>query len=238
MKSKKLTVKQKNKRTIDILAACISILLALIVAASVVLGVGFGKYGSNTDNWFKPGTSKPDEVLPTPIAIGDKISFTADGEGLPLYLNTSDEAVAAIDAKVEEIKTNFPQYDDAGYMLTLGVFCSYELPADANANEFSVPDGEKLYVLNLLVAREGYLLALMWGEDNIVLYAHVIEADDDGPEEGFQNIDTNGRVVFDGDAASRDYYVCDRNFVANTWFQPADDDFVNMILSTTPFVKA
>lgn len=247
MKSTKLTVKQKNKRTIDILAACISILLALIVAASVVLGVGFGKYGSNTDDWFKPAASKPDEVLPTPIAIGDKISFTADGEGLPLYINTSDDAAAAINAKVVEIENSGAQYEI--YFLLLGLFSTYEIPEDTTAENWDVPDGEDVLAIVLLVSREGnYALAAMsmsgkGGDDGAFLYAHIESAgeNENVPDEGFQNdtIDANGRIIIESKfLAVDDYYVCDKNIMAGGWFQMADDDFVNMILSTTPFAQA
>lgn len=36
------------------LRAVVAVLLAIIMAASIVLGVGFGVYGKNTDDWFKP----------------------------------------------------------------------------------------------------------------------------------------------------------------------------------------
>ncbi len=249
MKSKKMTVQQKNKRTIDILSACISVLLALIVAASVVLGVGFGKYGKDTNDWFKPGTTKPDEVLPTPIAIGDKISFTADGEGLPLYINTSDEAVAAIDSKVEDIMENGGSFDT--YYLLLGLFCNVEIPEDTKVDEnFDFPDGSDRFALLLVVTKEGEIMigimSLQDAYDGAILYAHLIDPDDveDGknvPTEGFQNdsIDDNGRIVLASNALlSDDYYVCDKNIMAGGWFAMADDDFVNKLFSTTPFVKA
>lgn len=247
MKSKKLTVKQKNKRTIDILAACISILLALIVAASVILGVGFGKYGSNTDNWFKPGTSKQDEVLPTPIAIGDKIALSADGEGLPLYINTSEATVAALDAKVADIMENGGSFET--YFLLLGLFSTYDVPEDTTAENWDVPDGEDVLAIVLMVSREGnYALVAMsmsgkGGDDGAFLYAHIADVDDgkETPAEGFQNdtIDANGRVLLSGEfLKANDYYVCDKTLMAGGWFQMADDDFVNMIFSTTPFAKA
>lgn len=247
MKSKKLTVKQKNKRTIDILAACISILLALIVAASVVLGVGFGKYGSNTDNWFKPGTSKPDEVLPTPIAIGDKIALSADGEGLPLYINTSEATVAALDAKVADIMENGGSFET--YYLLLGLFSTYDVPKDITAENWDVPDGEDVLSIVLMVSREGdYALAAMsmsgkGGDGGALLYAHIADVDDgkETPAEGFQNdtIDENGRIIIASEfLGANDYFVCDKMLMDGGWFVMADDDFVNMIFSTTPFAKA
>lgn len=247
MKSKKLTVKQKNKRTIDILAACISILLALIVAASVVLGVGFGKYGSNTDNWFKPGTSKPDEVLPTPIAIGDKIALSADGEGLPLYINTSEATVAALDAKVADIMENGGSFET--YYLLLGLFSTYDVPKDITAENWDVPDGEDVLSIVLMVSREGnYALVAAsmsgkGGDDGAFLYAHIADVDDgkETPAEGFQNdtIDANGRVLLSGEfLKANDYFVCNKTLMDGGWFVMADDDFVNMIFSTTPFAKA
>lgn len=36
------------------LRAVVAVLLAIIMAASIVFGVGFGVYGKNTDDWFKP----------------------------------------------------------------------------------------------------------------------------------------------------------------------------------------
>lgn len=245
MKSTKLTVKQKNKRTIDILAACISILLALIVAASVVLGVGFGKYGSNTDNWFKPGTSKSDEVLPTPIAIGDKIALSADGEGLPLYINTSEATVAALDAKVADIMENGGSFET--YFLLLGFFSTFEIPEDIEAGKIVIPDGEGTLGIVLIVDTKGNNALVVMstnGKDEKMtyLYADIVDATkfaDEVPNAGFQNIDENGRIMIESKyLVSNDYFVCDKNIMAGGWFQPADDDFVNMIFSTTPFVKA
>lgn len=247
MKSKKLTVKQKNKRTIDILAACISILLALIVAASVVLGVGFGKYGKDTSNWFKPSTSKPDEVLPTPIAIGDKIALSADGEGLPLYINTSEATVAALDAKVADIMENGGSFET--YYLLFGLFSTYDVPEGTTAENWDVPDGEDVFAIVLMVSREGdYALGAMsmsgkGGDDGALLYAHIADFDDgkETPAEGFQNdtIDANGRIIIASEfLGANDYFVCDKMLMDGGWFVMADDDFVNMIFSTTPFAKA
>lgn len=247
MKSTKLTVKQKNKRTIDILAACISILLALIVAASVVLGVGFGKYGKDTSNWFKSSTSKPDEVLPTPIAIGDKIALSADGEGLPLYINTSEATVAALDAKVADIMENGGSFET--YYLLLGLFSTYDVPKDITAENWDVPDGEDVLSIVLMVSREGnYALVAAsmsgkGGDDGAFLYAHIesVGENENVPDEGFQNgtIDANGRIIISSEfLTADDYYVCDKTLMAGGWFQMADDDFVNMIFSTTPFAKA
>lgn len=245
MKSTKLTVKQKNKRTIDILTACISILLALIVAASVVLGVGFGKYGKDTSNWFKSSTSKPDEVLPTPIAIGDKIALSADGEGLPLYINTSEATVAALDAKAADIVENGGSFEV--YMLMLGFFCTYEIPEGVSAEELEkdFPEGEDAIALLFVVDRNGnHMLTMMHmggpGDDAVKLYSKV-DGGDSAENVDFQNenIGENGRVLLSGEfLKANDYFVCNKNIMAGGWFQMADDDFVNMIFSTTPFVKA
>lgn len=56
------------------LGAIVAVLLALIMCAAAVLGVGFGVYGKNTDDWFKPkqenqGQEQEENAEQDPIPI-------------------------------------------------------------------------------------------------------------------------------------------------------------------------
>lgn len=63
------------------LRAVVAVLLAIIMAASVVLGVGFGVYGKNTDDWFKPkqdsNQEQQDSEQPGQPSEGDHVESTA-----------------------------------------------------------------------------------------------------------------------------------------------------------------
>lgn len=48
--AKKQVYQNRNKA----LGAIVAVLLAIVMCAAAVLGVGFGVYGKNTDDWFKP----------------------------------------------------------------------------------------------------------------------------------------------------------------------------------------
>lgn len=48
--AKKQVYQSRNKA----LGAIVAVLLAIVMCAAAVLGVGFGVYGKNTDDWFKP----------------------------------------------------------------------------------------------------------------------------------------------------------------------------------------
>lgn len=48
--AKKQVYQSRNKT----LGAIVAVLLAIVMCAAAVLGVGFGVYGKNTDDWFKP----------------------------------------------------------------------------------------------------------------------------------------------------------------------------------------
>ena len=63
------------------LRAVVAVLLAIIMAASVVLGVGFGVYGKNTDDWFKPkqdsNQEQQDPEQPGQPSEGEQVESTA-----------------------------------------------------------------------------------------------------------------------------------------------------------------
>lgn len=48
-----MATKQDYQKRNKALSAIVAVLLAIVMCASVVLGVGFGVYGKNTDDWFK-----------------------------------------------------------------------------------------------------------------------------------------------------------------------------------------
>lgn len=199
MKSTKLTVKQKNKRTIDILAACISILLALIVAASVVLGVGFGKYGTNTENWFKsgPSISQPDNpdtpdtpVVPevkksTPLEVGETIALWDGAKGKNLYANTD----------VEVWKEFFAEYQNLDRKDTLFFPFFAAVGADARRSEWATLEGNKQLVAMYYANADGKMICLQFGNYNILIG---LQKDEDGNESVLFNdalIDENGKVL-------------------------------------------
>lgn len=208
MKSKKLTVKQKNKRTIDILASCISILLALIVAASVVLGVGFGKYGTNTENWFKsgPSISQPDNpdtpdtpdipVVPevkksTPLEVGETIALWDGAEGKNLYANTD----------VEVWKEFFAEYQNLDRKDTLFFPFFAAVGADAGRSEWATLEGNKQLVAMYCGNVEGSkMICLQFGNYNGLI---ALEKDEDGNESVLFNdafIDENGKILLTSSA--------------------------------------
>ena len=63
------------------LRAVVAVLLAIIMAASIVLGVGFGVYGKNTDDWFKPkqdaNQEQQDPEQPGQPSEGEQVESTA-----------------------------------------------------------------------------------------------------------------------------------------------------------------
>lgn len=63
------------------LRAVVAVLLAIIMAASIVLGVGFGVYGKNTNDWFKPkqdaNQEQQDPEQPGQPSEGEQVESTA-----------------------------------------------------------------------------------------------------------------------------------------------------------------
>lgn len=63
------------------LRAVVAVLLAIIMAASIVLGVGFCVYGKNTDDWFKPkqdaNQEQQDPEQPEQPSEGEQVESTA-----------------------------------------------------------------------------------------------------------------------------------------------------------------
>lgn len=238
MKSKKMTKSAANKRKINVLTVIIAVLTALIVAASTIIGVGFGVYGPDASTWFKPKNSNTDvdvqpaqeEVLPTPVEYGSLVSFNKDVEGLPVYINTSDETDAMLRGKAQELKDSGYQYDTFYYVL--GFFCTTEIPAGADPDGLEFPDGTIVIAILLGINMETGKVNIGidgGGSDSIILYT----TDD---EEGFSKeyIDETGRILLPTEKMSGvAFYVCDRSLMGS-WFMD-DADMANALLSTTPF---
>ncbi len=70
--AKKQVYQSRNKA----LGAIVAILLAIVMCAAAVLGVGFGVYGKNTDDWFKPKANQEQEQPEQP----EQDQQTAEGE--------------------------------------------------------------------------------------------------------------------------------------------------------------
>lgn len=85
------------------LRAVVAVLLAIIMAASVVLGVGFGVYGKNTDDWFKPkqdsNQEQQDPEQPGQPSEGEQVESTAR------VMLMSGATVAAEDGSVSKTLT-------------------------------------------------------------------------------------------------------------------------------------
>ncbi len=85
------------------LRAVVAVLLAIIMAASIVLGVGFGVYGKNTDDWFKPkqdsNQEQQDPEQPGQPSEGEQVESTAR------VMLMSGATVAAEDGSVSKTLT-------------------------------------------------------------------------------------------------------------------------------------
>ena len=59
-----MATKQDYQKRNKALSAIVAVLLAIVMCASVVLGVGFGVYGKNTDDWFKKQDANQEQEQP------------------------------------------------------------------------------------------------------------------------------------------------------------------------------
>lgn len=83
------------KTKINRLSGVLATLLTVVIAAIVVLGVGFGVYGTDVSKWFKPDVVKNDVVDPTVIR-----NVASNGVAL-----TSGDAVVQSDGTVSKTLT-------------------------------------------------------------------------------------------------------------------------------------
>lgn len=252
MKSKKMTKSVANKRKINVLTVIISVLTALIVAASTIIGVGFGVYGPDASTWFKPKNSNTDvdvqpaqeEVLPTPVEYGSLVSFNKDVEGLPVYINTSAETDAMLRGKAQELKDSGYQYDAFYYVL--GFFCTTEIPEGADPEELELPEGTVVFGILMGIEIESGRVVIGidgGGSETILLYSSdgktsfdAGEGDPENAQQGFSKeyIDETGRILLPTEKMSSvAFYACDRSLMGS-WFTD-DADMANALLSTTPF---
>ena len=76
-----MATKQDYQKRNKALSAIVAVLLAIVMCASVVLGVGFGVYGKNTDDWFKPkqdaNQEQQDPEQPGQPSEGEQVESTA-----------------------------------------------------------------------------------------------------------------------------------------------------------------
>lgn len=77
-----MATKQDYQKRNKALSAIVAVLLAIVMCASVVLGVGFGVYGKNTDDWFKKqdadqGQEQPEQPEQPSDDSGENIENTA-----------------------------------------------------------------------------------------------------------------------------------------------------------------
>lgn len=77
-----MATKQDYQKRNKALSAIVAVLLAIVMCASVVLGVGFCVYGKNTDDWFKKqdadqGQEQPEQPEQPSDDSGENIENTA-----------------------------------------------------------------------------------------------------------------------------------------------------------------
>lgn len=194
--------KKKDVKKIKILSGVLGALLSVTIAGSVVLGVGFGKYGKDTNAWFKsgPSISQPDNpdtpdtpdtpVVPevkksTPLEVGETIALWDGAEGKNLYANTD----------VEVWKEFFAEYQnlDRKDVLFFPFFAA--VGEDATRSEWATLEGNKQLVAMYYGDVEGKIICLQFGNYN---YLIALQKDEDGNESVVFNdalIDESGKVL-------------------------------------------
>lgn len=199
--------KKKDVKKIKILSGVLGALLSVTIAGSVVLGVGFGKYGKDMKDWFKsgPSISQPDNpdtpdtpdtpVVPevkksTPLEVGETIALWDGAEGKNLYANTD----------VEVWKEFFAEYQnlDRKDMLFFPFFAA--VGADAKRSEWATLEGNKQLVAMYYANSDGSAICLQFGNYNILI---ALQKDEDGNESVLFNdalIDENGKVLLTSSA--------------------------------------
>lgn len=200
--------KKKDVKKIKILSGVLGALLSVTIAGSVVLGVGFGKYGKDMKDWFKsgPSISQPDNpdtpdtpdtpVVPevkksTPLEVGETIALWDGAEGKNLYANTD----------VEVWKEFFAEYQnlDRKDMLFFPFFAA--VGADAGRSEWATLEGNKQLVAMYCGDVEGSkMICLQFGNYNGLI---ALQKDEDGNESVLFNdafIDENGKILLTSSA--------------------------------------
>lgn len=199
--------KKKDVKKIKILSGVLGALLSVTIAGSVVLGVGFGKYGKDMKDWFKsgPSISQPDNpdtpdtpdtpVVPevkksTPLEVGETIALWDGAEGKNLYTNTD----------VEVWKEFFAEYQnlDRKDMLFFPFFAA--VGADAGRSEWATLEGNKQLVAMYYGNVEGKIICLQFRNYN---YLIALQKDEDGNESVLFNdafIDENGKILLTSSA--------------------------------------
>lgn len=199
--------KKKDVKKIKILSGVLGALLSVTIAGSVVLGVGFGKYGKDMKDWFKsgPSISQPDNpdtpdtpdtpVVPevkksTPLEVGETIALWDGAEGKNLYANTD----------VEVWKEFFAEYQnlDRKDMLFFPFFAA--VGADAKRSEWATLEGNKQLVAMYYGNVEGKIICLQFGNYN---YLIALQKDEDGNESVLFNdalIAENGKILLTSSA--------------------------------------
>lgn len=194
--------KKKDVKKIKILSGVLGALLSVTIAGSVVLGVGFGKYGKDMKDWFKsgPSISQPDNpdtpdtpdtpVVPevkksTPLEVGETIALWDGAEGKNLYANTD----------VEVWKEFFAEYQNLDRKDTLFFPFFAAVGADAGRSEWATLEGNKQLVAMYYENVEGKIICLQFRNYN---YLIALQKDEDGNESVLFNdalIDENGKVL-------------------------------------------
>lgn len=199
--------KKKDVKKIKILSGVLGALLSVTIAGSVVLGVGFGKYGKDMKDWFKsgPSISQPDNpdtpdtpdtpVVPevkksTPLEVGETIALWDGAEGKNLYANTD----------VEVWKEFFAEYQnlDRKDVLFFPFFAA--VGADAERSEWATLEGNKQLVAMYYGNVEGKIICLQFRNYN---YLIALQKDEDGNESVLFNdafIDENGKILLTSSA--------------------------------------
>ncbi len=104
-----MATKQEYQSRNKVLSGIVAALLVLVISASVILGVGFGVYGKNVDDWFKPKQDNNPEQSEQPEQPSEDEKIESEAR-IMLY---SGAAVQAADGTVSQTLTAIITPDDA-----------------------------------------------------------------------------------------------------------------------------
>lgn len=177
-----------------------------------------------------PEPVQPTDPEPTPITLGSVVALSETAEGLPIYIDTSDEAAAALNAYVEEVKATYM----SGWEMIIKVFFLFS--EDPNYVFESMEDtGFSGIEIMLSIDNDNYILAVAStsSEDNDYYPLYRTENG-----EGFstENIREDGQIVIPtvfGSLTSIEFSTA----VGGESVYAASEEIINRLFSSTPFVK-
>lgn len=167
---------------------------------------------------------------PTPITLGSVVALSETAEGLSVYIDTSDEAVAALNAYVEEVKAACT----SGWESLMKIF--FVFSEDPNyVFESMECTGFSGIIIMLLIDENDFILAVSStsSEDNDYYPLYRTENG-----EGFstENIREDGQIVIPtvfGSLTSIEFSTA----AGGESGYAASEEIINRLFSSTPFAK-